>query len=136
MDNQIKPWKLDELSENNNEFFIDGLVDNSNGLQVSLSDNKKFSLKFIWLHDELISYRNTNREYFIYGLGQEFKQKNIRQNFYKIENSEYIKFIKKWSYPETIRYTKNLIHFAIYTVEDCLDIISTSEPKVKFKFHR
>lgn len=131
MENQINPWKLDELSENNNEFFIDELVDNSNGLHVSLSDNKSFNIKIMWSHDELISYRNTNREYFIYGLGQEFERKNYRRNFYKIENSEYIKFIQKWSYPETIGATNELMHFAIYTAEDCLDVISTSEPKVK-----
>jgi len=131
MVNKISPWIIDKLSNNKNEFFIDEITDNNEGLTVKASDNKGLKVEIIWSHEELVSYRNTNASYFLYGLGQLTERLQLRKNFYIIQNSEYVKFIEEWGYPETIDITGELIHFAIYTSEDCLDIIATYNPIIK-----
>jgi homospermidine synthase len=131
MVNKISQWSIEEISNNKNEFFVDKIMDNKQGLIIKLSDNRETKLKIVWTHEELISYRNTNENYYLFGLGQLSERQRLRKNFYIIENSEYVKFIKKWASPEVIQITGGLIHFAIYTTEDCLDVISTTNPTVK-----
>ena len=131
MVNKISPWIIDKLSNNKNEFFIDEITDNKEGLTVKVSDNNGLKVEIVWSHEKLVSYRNTNESYFLFGLGQLTERLQLRKNFYIIQNSEYVKFIEEWGNPETIDITSELIHFAIYTSEDCLDIIATYNPIIK-----
>lgn len=129
--NKLTPWRTKIFSENQNEFFVDILISNEEGLRIILSDENNERIEIIWSNEEIISYRNTDENYFIYGVGQFEERKKIRKNFYIILNSEYVDFINKWTYPDIITKTSNLIHFAIYTVQDCIDVISTYEPIVR-----
>ena len=129
--NKLTIWDIN-LLDKNNEFFIDSILDNMESLEINLSDKSNKILKMTW--SDIISYRCTYESYFSYGAYFADTDKMRGKNFYLVENSEYIENIEKWSYPEVINDTlkSNLKHYGIYTVDYCVDLISASEPELRW----
>lgn len=130
INNKLTIWEIDIRENNKNEFFIDRILDEMTSLKIYLSD--KFDKRIILKWDNIISYRNTYESYFSYGAYHVENDSLLGNNFYIIENSDYIEDILNWAYPDVINETLkfNLKHYAVYTVDYCFDIISTSEPVV------
>ena len=77
--------------------------------------------------DSPLSYRNTNESYLL-KIWNEFDTDILGHVFYRFENSAYLEYFNSMSF--NIYKDWNIQHFAIYTGEDCIDVLSYENPKI------
>lgn len=131
MTNKLKIWENPFIKNLKGEFFVDQITDDKEGLRIMLSNTEDFKILIKWDmegNDCVITYRNSYESYFSFGGYNTNDDSLLGKQFYIIENSKFINQVKEWAYPDVIESTGRLIHFAIYTAEDCIDIIATCEP--------
>jgi hypothetical protein len=113
MKNNFEKWNFIDDSEN---FYIDTIVNNSEGLHITICrDNISYKVIF----ESYFSYRISDESilFRIIENNSEIMDDNI---FYIVENSSYIDFLKETGafYDEV-----EMIHYAIYTENECVDIV-------------
>lgn len=108
-----------------NSLFSTRLYDDHEGFRVLLeteSDDKFLKISF----DEVLSYRSTDEG----NLVRIFQESDGLEKWclYIVSDSD---FLENFHYNSCgVHKDKEIIHFAIYTLNDCLDVLSTSEPQV------
>lgn len=105
-------------------FYLMSLVDNKDGLSLRLN-GEGVDETIIIIFQNPFSYKNADEGKLLKSL----RDGKIRGGFFKFRQSEYI----DWLHEETFnQWKKNeLVHYAIYTPNDCIDILSLNEPVVK-----
>lgn len=127
MDKQIfKKWE--PMSCLPNEMYLEGLHDDYEGFRLLLkgSGDKGKILRIAF--DPSLVYRNIDE-------GDFLKMANDGEGLMKwclftVENSTYEKWFHEQSY--NIRESENIVHYAIYTPNDCIDVLSAYPPKVEW----
>ncbi len=112
-----------------NNYYSESLLDTPDGFKLYLFD--KFGKKIlVSFPNSVFAYRSTD-DSFIYDT-LDFLEKNYGTKFYsewaffKIENSDYLEWLKKQSGEMYEVY--NLKHFCIFTINCIIDIANDSEP--------
>lgn len=109
------------VSSEERDLVFNWLLEKNGELVVSmLSDNKEF--RFIF--DSYLSY-SSNNESDLLGLDD---QRVSDWHFHFSKNSKFIEWFEKIS-ANKFKFSE-LIHYSIYTVEECVDIIALGEPEV------
>jgi hypothetical protein len=130
------PIKMDE----NYLMYLESVVDDKNGLEITISSEKKYNLKIVINFEWYVAYRVTQEN----SMGKYWlKHKEIqwRNIFFIIKNSSWIAFICsvdencEWSQSsEWFQANKeNLpeeLHYAIYTYDFFIEIISPTVPTI------
>ncbi len=113
------------------QMSLEGLYDDQEGFRLFLTgyyvETKILRITF---EAELV-YRNIDEGDLLKTI-HEVKGFPIKWSFFTVKNSEYLKWFHEQSYD--IRVSDKITHYAIYTPDDCLDILSLSAypPKVKW----
>ncbi len=103
--------------------LIECLTYNSGNLKISMSQCRtNFTLVF---DGNILSYRCIDESYMLKTLNE---QSFDGWSFYKVKNSKFLKWFKKESM--SVYDDLNIQHYAIYSPDDCIDILSASAPKV------
>lgn len=125
-------WNLKPRLSNN--YYCESLTDTpDDGLQIRLFDreNNKLLISFA---DSVDAYRTTDENFVFKTI--EYLQKNYGKEFYsswsffKIENSEYLKWLKKESGGVFDIY--ELQHFCFWTIDTRIDVAAHFEPEIIF----
>lgn len=110
------------------ELNVESITDDVNGLNILLH-SEKLENRIQIVFDSPISYRNTNESYLV-KLWSETDDDVLGNVFYKIENSSYKGFFHEMSLG--IYKDWNVVHYAIYTGQDCIDVLSVAEPMIRW----
>jgi len=114
-------------------YYIDEIHDTMAGFTIKLSEcnNEKNGITILF-ENGVESYRNADESFRLKLFPLLSKEEGIgllgQWAFFKVENSEYIRWLSEESYKwfDALRTT----HFAFITGNDVLDVVSTDEPKV------
>lgn len=114
----FKKWEIVGIS---GEMYLQSLCDDKNGLVIIL-DNELIICKIIF--DSYLAYKNEDESYRLSLWSSEiWKKSRVPEwNFYTVSESEYLEEIHRQSCG--IYRDSNIIHYAIYTGMDCVDILS------------
>jgi hypothetical protein len=120
-------WKpIDNLPK---PVYVEAIHDDYEGFRILLrGDDLSSGVLRISFEDKL-SYRNTDESYLLKNWNSMAKEL-AGENFYIIENSSYIDFFNDMT--GHLYSDWQIKHYAIYTVSDCIDIISISPPVVEW----
>ena len=116
------------------KYYIDSVIDDIKNFRIIFSElnNKNNRLQVVFKNSVGI-YRNTNESYrlkIMDDLNKKYGKKFYGDwTFFKIENSEYIKWLMSQSY-DTI--DESSIHFVFVAADSILDVVTTYEPEFKF----
>jgi|ERR1700733_3048098 len=114
-------------------YYVKSISDTfSGGLKIKLIDDRDPEKKVLvsW-PNSVDAYRKTYETFTLLTLSNIDKQygENFKGwTFFKIENSEYLKWISEQSCKITDSF--NLKHFCIYSTEEMVDVLSCVEPEV------
>jgi hypothetical protein len=120
------------------KYYVQSISDTfSAGFKIKLIDYHHPEKKVLiaW-PGSVYAYRQTYESFTLLTLNDLIEQygKNFTDwTFFKIENSEYLKWISKQSYEITD--SLNFTHFCIYSTEEMVDILSSIEPEVSIISH-
>jgi hypothetical protein len=126
-------WK--PLVDAANKYYIESISIKVDEFKILLVDAVGDSPKVSIFFPHFINNFRINDEGFRL-LTIAYLNKNYEGNFYsewtffKIENSEYLKWISEQSYG--ISDDCRLVHFCILTDDEIFDFVASSEPKVEF----
>ena len=108
--------------------FCEAIHDDYEGFRILLrgEDNSSSMLRITF--ESLLAYRNIDE-------GNRLKTMEQATNFgssslYIVEDSTWIKWFNEESYG--IHKSNKIIHYAIYTPNDCIDVLSEYEPKIEW----
>jgi hypothetical protein len=114
MKNIFEKWNLINESEN---FYINEVVNNSEGLYITICKDQILYKVFF---ESFLSYRISDESilFRIIENNSDIIDNNI---FYIVKNSSYINFLKETGafYDDV-----EMIHYAIYTENECVDIVA------------
>ena len=118
----LKDWKPLEGIDGN--FFLEGLYDDYEGIRLLLrcmKNDKVFRIFF----DAVLSYRNTDEG----SLLKSLQNGTIKGVLFTTHNSLFL----DWYYQESFASRDSrIIHYCIYTPNDCIDVIASFAPKVEW----
>ena len=122
---EFRKWiPIEGLSGN---LYLEGLHDDYEGFRLLLKEESNQQRILRITFDPALSYRNTDEG----GLLRTIGNKDLGTwSLFIVENSDYLMWFNEESYG--IHQLENIIHYAIYTPNDCLDILSIYPPKVKW----
>ena len=107
--------------------YCEGLVDDYGGIKITLKGRDLSSPSIEVGFRSVIAYRNINETYRLRTLnGAAFPERS--QTLFVVQQSSWISWLKKES--GGILDDKELIHYAIFTPEDCIDVVSEFPPTV------
>jgi hypothetical protein len=119
-------WDL-QIDEMPKKFSIESIHDDYEGFRIILRGDS-IPEKIIKIgFESVLSYKNTNESYLL-KLWEIFPNDLAGKIFYIVKNSSYIESVREQAYNINIG---ELNHYAIYTISDCVDIISSSPPKIE-----
>lgn len=123
--------KWEPLKSIPSPLYLVGIYDDVEGFRVLLgsADNTGKVLRITF--DPPIGYRNFNESYLLKKWEKESGWEG-GSSLYTVENSEFILWLNDNSH--NIYVDEKIVHYAIYTQEDCVDVLSTSPPKVEWLF--
>lgn len=110
---------------------LDGWSWDENGLSVVLSDGKKRYKTFF--QGQVISFRSTLESVNFkfrdtYGEWRDELKLNYAYSFFKLNNSEYINWLKEQNYNLYDNIQKDLIHYVFVTEDEIIEILNDKEP--------
>lgn len=118
---EVKNW--DEINGLEERFYLESLHDDYEGLRLIFKNENNERVLCIRF-DSVLSYRNVDE-------GDLLKSSNsVKGGFHKIDSSQYLRWFHEESYDRWK--DKKVIHYAIYTPDDCVDILSIEPPKVRW----
>ncbi len=112
------------LKDKNGHFYLEELRDDSKVLKILLKNDETGDLLHISF-DAALTYRNIDEGYLLKSLG------HIPGGFFKMVVSDYL----TWFHDEghgIMRDDDQIVHYAIYTPNDCIDVISQTKPQVEW----
>lgn len=123
----IEKWLPFPSEKDKQPYICEGLHDDYEGFRVLLSSEKVGSpmLRLKW--DNVLFYQSRDEAYLFSYF--DFNQFEFPYPFYIIKDSELITNFHKNS--DEIYTDWKIQHFAIYTTNDCIDVLSVSNPSVK-----
>ena len=120
------PWH--PLPDAKLPMYVDAVLDDNDGFRIIMSDDSGGADAFIVAFENPLAYRNTNESYLL-SLWSSVEKEKLGKIFYMIENSSYLKSFNEMS--ERVYADWDIKHFAFYTVEDCIDVLSVLPPFFK-----
>ena len=108
----------------NGNFYLEELRDDSKVLKILLKNDETDDLLHISF-DAALTYRNIDEGYLLKSL------EYIKGGFFKMVVSDYL----TWFHDEghgIMRDDDEVVHYAIYTPNDCIDVISQAKPRVEW----
>ncbi len=107
--------------------FLESLICNDEGLRILVrsSDKNATDILSIYFEECTVAFRCMDE-----GVYPASWSKNIPSFISIVENSEYIEWFNQES--GGIRRYKGLVHYAIYTENECIDVIDLEPPKLKW----
>ncbi|MBM7615098.1 hypothetical protein JOC73_001660 [Alkaliphilus hydrothermalis] len=132
MSEQWVEWKpVDGLSQ---KYYIESISDVLDGFRIVLSDADKEENKVnVIFENSVHAYRSTDesfRQSTINILDEAYGTQFYSEwTFFKVVNSEYMKWLSVQSY--NIIDSESLIHFSFFAVDSIVDVIAAYEPKVE-----
>ena len=128
MKDNVEIWKpLPDLPDN---MYIEAIYDDNKGVRIILGcDQFKDRVLKVEIVDK-ISYRNTD-ESFMLKVWDSMNKEDLGKTFYVVKNSSYIDFFKEMTF--NLHDDWDIEHYAIYTTEDCIDILSINEPVAEWQ---
>lgn len=124
----LKPWII-PIVGSDHAFFVDSIHDDDEGFRIILVENQISERKLKITFSSTISYRNTD-ESFLLKIWNDVDQNLLGKIFYTISDSEYIDFFNQMTFGLYKEW--KVVHYAIYTLQDCLDILSDQPPKIEW----
>lgn len=124
-------WEIDNTMTS--KYYVESITDSIKGFRILLSDAKVESKKLVVLFEDSVhSYRSSDESYrlnTINNLDERYGTEFYRDNtFFKVTNSEYIKWISLESYG--IVESALIFHFSFIAVDSIVDVIAAYEPKL------
>ncbi len=120
-----KKWNPLPVFENKC-FYVEAVHDDWEGFRVWFSsENRNSGVVLIVRFDDILLYVNSNESYRLSKVGNSGEMK-FPHLFWKVENSELIKEFNRQSVK--IYEDLEIQHFAFLSGDDCVDVLSISEP--------
>lgn len=110
------------------EWNVESVIDDSNGLNILLNTDESERQIHVFF-DSPLSYRNTNESYLV-KLWSEIEDGLLGAIFYKIENSSYRDYFDEMSLG--LYKDWKVSHYAIFTSQDCIEVLSVTEPIINW----
>lgn len=136
MNEQWKKWEpISGLVNKYNVTFISEDMKKDGKFIIILEEyeNEKKGVRITWDQGPW-AFRITYESFclkLIYDLNQKYGSNfYVNWTFFKVENSEYSKWLSEQSYQVTD--SLKFQHFVIFTPEELIDIVNWSEPKLEF----
>ena len=132
--NLITNWGLPISINNKKDLFIIEIVYKKGLLKIIL-DNNMERVVVQWNANDIVLYRVFTDEDYSFDLYEIKKEDTKSYPFWLIKNSSLIEEIKSYIpewLPERINIDKSK-HYAILTLNECIDIIAMEEPQVKVR---
>ena len=128
MKNILNKWDIGSYGLEDN-MYVEQLKDDYEGKAIYLKGEQNNSKILKISFEEILSYRNTDESYML-KIWNDNPNENLGRIFYRIDNSSYIDFFNEM----TFGLYKNwkIVHYAIYTTKDCIDILTVSSPKIEW----
>ncbi|MDD1617269.1 MAG: hypothetical protein CG439_2414, partial [Methylococcaceae bacterium NSP1-2] len=123
MENIYKNWE--PLKNIPPRLHCEGIHDDYEGFRILLRENYHSPVLRV-LFDAVRSYRWSDEGDLLRTVAS--INNPSRSSLFKVDNSSWV----KWFHEETydIHKERDIKHFAIYTSDDCIDVLSEFEPKV------
>lgn len=119
-------WKIEGIDE---YVYLHSLYDDLYGLTLTFNNHggtRQYKITF----DPYFAYRKSEEGYLFEIWASSEYSENPGKTFYKVEDSDYLEWMHNKSCG--IYKDQSITHFAIYTDDDCLDILSfTDNPVVE-----
>ena len=114
--------------------YIDSVSNDENGFMIILLDaNNKSKKLFIKFENSVDCYRSTNESYtgsLVRDLRIKYgKDFYVNWTFFKVTDSEYLQWLSEKS--GGLSDTRKLIHFAIFSLDELLEVVCPYEPTVR-----
>lgn len=107
--------------------YLEALHDDYEGFRLLLKGGSEQDKVLRITFDRALSYRNTDEGDLLKTIN---KQNSGGWSLYIVSNSDYLKWFSEES--QSIHEDEDIIHYAIYTPNDCLDVLSSYPPKVEW----
>lgn len=104
-----------------------GLHDNYEGFRILLRDGKSSGVLRIRF-DSFFAYRNTDAGYLT--ITKQERKKFVEWPLFTIKNSRFLQWLHEENPDKQLN--EKSIHYAIITPNNCIDVISSSLPKVEW----
>lgn len=124
IDAKFSNINLDKLLYEGEELYIN--------LHIFLNDGKEKILQIYF--EYVLVFRNTDESYLLKTIEEQSEQINFKWGkiFYKVENSQFVNWFNDQSCNIPKKTGVCIEHYAIYSGTDCIDVISSSEPEIKW----
>jgi len=121
-------WKL--VADQPQKMIVDSVHDEDEGLIILLrySSGKNESKLLRLLYDPYISYGNMDESYRVRAIDN--CAGKLRSTFYIVKDSNFIEWFHEES--KNIYKDRDIVHYAIITVADCIDILSDYPPEISW----
>jgi hypothetical protein len=125
MENIYKKWE--PLKDIPRRLYCEGIHDDYEGFRILLRENDRSPVLRI-MFDTVRSYRKSDEGDLLRTIAS--INDPSRSSLFIVDNSSWV----KWFHEETydIHKDRDIKHFAIYTPDDCIDVLSEFEPKVEW----
>lgn len=127
--NILERWHPIALG-NNKKFYVEGIHSDFEGFRILLrGDSVELPMLRIFWGYRIPSFRVSQEERLL-KIWHGTDKSLLGNTFYIVRNSTYVENIKEMEmgfYPKS-----KLTHYAIFTVEDCIDILSEIPPKTEW----
>ena len=107
--------------------FVEQLIDDYDGLRIILQGKNPYDRKLEIFFFDRIFYRNTDESYFLRTIDNIGKRGS---SLLIVNNSLLTKWIHNESYG--VYQDKNITHYLILSGNDCIDILTSTPPKVSW----
>jgi len=105
--------------------FVESLKDDSEGLHVLLRGEGEGAPTLHLLFEAVVAYRSINESYRL-ATWRSIESQRPLTTLLIVENSRWVDWLVRES--GGVLQAEQLTHFAIYSLEDCIDIVTEFEP--------
>ena len=107
--------------------FVETVVDNYDGLKIFMKGkDQEDPILEIFFHEKIL-YRNIDESYFCRTIDSASAQRS--SPFVLVENSQLLKWFHEESYE--IYKGDDIKHYLFFSGNDCIDVLSSSQPQVR-----
>jgi hypothetical protein len=115
------------IKDSHDTLVLFGLHDNNEGFRILLREEKTHGVMRIRF-DSFFAYRNIDRGYLSRTMleGKKF----VKWPLFTVKNSRFLQWLHEENPDKQLN--EKLIHYAIITPKNCIDVISSTLPKVEW----
>ena len=127
--NVYKVWKpLEGIPA---PLYLERLMDDAEGFRLLLRDGSEDGRILRIAFGNVLSYRNAP-ERFLLKVWEENESFEGHSSLLTVEDSSYLAWLHEQSYE--IHSDEPIVHYAIYTPDDCVDVLAPEPPQVEWLF--